>query len=156
MSSAYLKDKDASLLEGLLRDSAFEDTVSFSRFCYVVGWFGPLQNNCQFFFARMKDAVTKPYFHGFMSESQSDAKLKGLWESTSEKKAYYLVKYSMDSIGEFKLCFTDQDASGRIESLVVRNLKGTLKVDNGQKYDNWKKLKTAMNKLYNIGKHAPK
>jgi len=45
---------------------------------------------------------------------------------------------------------------GRIESLVIRNLKGTLKVDNGQKYDNWKKLKNAMNKLYNIGKHAPK
>jgi len=156
MPSAKLKDKDASLLENLLRDSAFEDTVSFSRFCYVVGWFGPLQNNCQFFFERMKDATSKPYFHGFMSESQSDAKLKNLWESTSEKKAYYLVKYSMDSIGEFKLCFTDQDASGRIESLVIRNLKGTLKVDNGQKYDNWKKLKNAMNKLYNIGKHAPK
>lgn len=56
-----MKDKDAHLLEQLMRDSAFEDTVSFSRFCYVTGWFGPLKNQCAQFFARMKDLTSKAY-----------------------------------------------------------------------------------------------
>jgi hypothetical protein len=46
--------------------------------------------------------------------------------------------------------------SGRIECLVIRNVKGSLKVDNGQKYDDWKKLKTASSRVYNIGKHVPR
>jgi len=62
----------------------------------------------------------------------------------------------MDSIGEFRLCYKDADVNGRIESLVIRNVKGNLKVDNGQKYDDWKKLKGAMAKIYNIGKHVPR
>eukprot|EP01127_Copromyxa_protea_P013464 TRINITY_DN3638_c0_g1_i1.p1 TRINITY_DN3638_c0_g1~~TRINITY_DN3638_c0_g1_i1.p1 ORF type:complete len:805 (+),score=133.08 TRINITY_DN3638_c0_g1_i1:54-2468(+) len=152
--SGKLKDKDASLLESLMRDSPFDDTVSFSRFCYVVGWFGPLQNNCLQFFARMKDLTSKQYFHGFLSDAQSDAKLTSLWESTSEKKSYYLIKYSMESIGEFKLCFVDT-ASGRIESISIRNFKGAYKASTGQKFDSWKKLKNAMSKSYNIGKQAP-
>jgi serine/threonine protein kinase len=151
-----LKDKESQMLESLCRDSPFDDSVSFSRFCYVVGWFGPLNNNCVPFFARMKDAISKPFFHGFLSDAQSDSKLQLAWESTSEKKSYYLVKYSMDSIGEFKLCYNDAEVSGRIESLVIRNVKGSLKVDNGQKYDDWKKLKTASSRVYNIGKHVPR
>jgi hypothetical protein len=95
------------------------------------------------------------YFHGFLSDTQSDAKLTHLWESTSEKKSFFLVKYSMDSIGEFKLCFVDA-SSGRIESIIIRNHEGTYKVINGLEFDNWKKLKNAMNKLYNIGKNAPR
>jgi len=106
------------------------------------------------FFARMKDLVSKSYFHGFLSDTQSDAKLTGLWESTSEKKAYYLIKYSMESIGEFKLCFVDT-STGRIESIIIRNFKGAYKVATGQKFESWKKLKNAMSKLYNIGKPAP-
>lgn len=152
--SGKLKDKEAQLLESLMRDSPFDDTVTFSRFCYVIGWFGPLQNNCQQFFARMKDLTSKSYFHGFLSDAQSDAKLTSLWESTSEKKSYYLIKYSMESIGEFKLCFVDT-ASGRIESIIIRNFKGSYKVATGQKFESWKKLKNTMSKLYNIGKPAP-
>lgn len=100
--SGKLKDKEAQLLESLMRDSPFDDTVSFSRydiqppigvqsadgwvevwrreaisrswenkltfslrFCYVIGWFGPLQNNCQQFFARMKDLTSKSYVSPF-------------------------------------------------------------------------------------------
>lgn len=116
----------------------------------------------------MKDLTSKLYFHGFLSDAQSDAKLTSLWESTSEKKSYYLIKYSMESIGtssgtglhhllgsgEFKLCFVDT-ASGRIESIIIRNFKGSYKVATGQKFESWKKLKNTMSKLYNIGKPAP-
>jgi len=66
-----LKEKEAQMLENLCRDSPFDDTVSFARFCYVVGWFGPLSNNCAPFFARMKDCISKPFFYGFLSDSQS-------------------------------------------------------------------------------------
>jgi hypothetical protein len=154
--TAKIKEKESMMLESLCRDSPFDDTVSFARFCYVVGWFGPLNNNCVPFFSRMKDLISKPFFHGFLSDSQSDSKLQSAWESTSEKKSYYLVKYSMDSIGEFKLCYNDAEVSGRIESLIIRNVKGSLKVDNGQKYEDWKKLKTATARVYSIGKHVPR
>jgi len=150
-----LKEKEAPLLESLLRDSAFDDTVSFARFCFVVGWFGPLSPHCTEFFARIRDLTSKPYFHGFLTDAQSDSKLTNLWEESAEKKSFFLVKYSMEAIGEFKLCFVDT-ASGRIESIVVRNLKGSYKVATGQKYESWKKLKGAMSKLYNIGKPATK
>ena len=61
----------------------------------------------------------------------------------------------MDSVGEFKLCFVDT-SSGRIESIIIRNQDGVYKVINGLEFDSWKKLKNAMDKLYNIGKHAPR
>eukprot|EP01126_Amoeba_proteus_P039243 TRINITY_DN4126_c0_g1_i9.p1 TRINITY_DN4126_c0_g1~~TRINITY_DN4126_c0_g1_i9.p1 ORF type:complete len:744 (+),score=122.21 TRINITY_DN4126_c0_g1_i9:83-2314(+) len=99
MPTGKMKDKDAQTFEGLLRESAFEDTVSFSRFCYVIGWFGPLEVGCESFFSRMKDLISKRFFHGFVSNSKSDSLLTQHWQMTSEKKSYFLIKYSMESIG---------------------------------------------------------
>jgi len=152
--SSKLKEKDRKSLEMLVKDSAFDDTVSLGRFCYVVGWFGPLKTNCSQFFHRMKDLTAKPYFHGFLSDYQTEAKLTHLWESTSEKKSFYLIKYSMETIGEFKLSYID--VTKMIHNIIIRNVDGVLKTDSGHEFDNWKKLKNGMSKLYDIGKNAPR
>eukprot|EP01126_Amoeba_proteus_P039237 TRINITY_DN4126_c0_g1_i10.p1 TRINITY_DN4126_c0_g1~~TRINITY_DN4126_c0_g1_i10.p1 ORF type:complete len:649 (+),score=115.93 TRINITY_DN4126_c0_g1_i10:913-2859(+) len=154
MPSGKIKDKDGQIFEGLLRESAFEDTVSFSRFCFVVGWFGPLEMGCEMFFSKMKDLVSRRFFHGFVSNTKSDALLTQHWHMTSEKKSHFLIKYSMESIGEFRLCYVD--SSGTVEFIVIRNSEGTFKIENGQSFDGWKKLISAMNKLYHIGKPISK
>jgi hypothetical protein len=119
-----MKDKDVPLIENILREGPFDDTVSFSRFCYVVGWFGPLQSknqNMTMFIRKIQDISSRKYailsrlsrmiftfrfFHGFLSDSQSDSKLKHAVQSHSGDENYFLVKYSMDFLGEFKICYT--------------------------------------------------
>ena len=79
--AAYINPKDESQLEELLRtlctsidwlkvvqllllgDSAFDDTVSFDRFCYVISWFGPLDaaTNSNSFFRVMNDTLSQEY-----------------------------------------------------------------------------------------------
>lgn len=150
-----LKEKESHMLEILFKESVFEDSVSFSRFCYGVGWFGPLNEKCGPFFQRMKEIYSSPFFHGFLTESQSNTKLQDAFEASSDRKSYYLVKYSMESIGEFILCYYNTDAS-RVDSIVIRNINGKLKIENGEIYDNWKKLKSGVSKYFNIGKHIPR
>jgi hypothetical protein len=42
-----------SLIDPKTGESSFNDTVTFDRFCYVVGWFGPMEPGCSAFFARV-------------------------------------------------------------------------------------------------------
>eukprot|EP01126_Amoeba_proteus_P002157 TRINITY_DN10674_c0_g1_i2.p1 TRINITY_DN10674_c0_g1~~TRINITY_DN10674_c0_g1_i2.p1 ORF type:complete len:125 (-),score=25.05 TRINITY_DN10674_c0_g1_i2:8-343(-) len=109
---------------------------------------------CEAFFSRTKDLTSKRFFHGFISNTKSDSLLTQYWQTTSEKKSYFLIKYSMESIGEFRLCYVD--STGAIEFIVIRNSEGSFKIENGQSFDSWKKLIYAMSKLYHIGKPISK
>jgi len=149
-----LKEKDIELIESICKESLFDDTVSFQRFCYMVGWFGPLDTGCVQFLARMKDALSQPFFHSFLSDQQSNLKLTNFWESHSEKYSYYLVKFSLDSLGEFQLCYLD--AVGAVRRIPIRNESGMLVVDSEKRYTDWSKLKSAIKKFYHIGKHLPR
>eukprot|EP01125_Pyxidicula_operculata_P005959 TRINITY_DN2081_c0_g1_i2.p1 TRINITY_DN2081_c0_g1~~TRINITY_DN2081_c0_g1_i2.p1 ORF type:complete len:711 (+),score=114.33 TRINITY_DN2081_c0_g1_i2:92-2224(+) len=61
MASPKLKEVQSQQLANLLCESNFDDSVSFSRFCYAMGWFGPLDksSNCVGFFNRMKDLLSQ-------------------------------------------------------------------------------------------------
>lgn len=153
-----LKDKDMPLIENILREGPFDDTVSFSRFCYVVGWFGPLQTknqNMTMFVRKIQDITSRKFFHGFLSDSQSDSKLKHAVQSHSGDENYFLVKYSMDFLGEFKICYTGHEGNGTtIHNIVIHNTEKGVQYD-GHAYEDWKKLKHAVSRQRNIGRALP-
>lgn len=148
-----MKEKYAITLFSLFVDDLDEETVSFSRFCFGVGWFGPLDQNLKGFLKRMKDLTERKCFHGLSSNRQIESKLTHLWRSTSEKRPYHLVRYSTDEIGLFSLCFIDS-AEHRIQTLKIKNVNGQLGCE-GVFYQNWKQLKHGVKKEYMIGKHVP-
>jgi len=100
MSVPRLKDKDSTLLASLLCESPFDDTVSFARFCYAVGWFGPLDKvtNCVGFFTRIRDLYAQNFFHGFMSDAKAEQVLSNVFDTISTPHPHYLLKYSLNSL----------------------------------------------------------
>eukprot|EP01127_Copromyxa_protea_P017032 TRINITY_DN5156_c0_g1_i3.p1 TRINITY_DN5156_c0_g1~~TRINITY_DN5156_c0_g1_i3.p1 ORF type:complete len:492 (-),score=68.33 TRINITY_DN5156_c0_g1_i3:24-1499(-) len=165
MTKPKLPLQDRILLENLLRESSFNDTVTFDRFCYVVGWFGPMEPGCSAFFSRIKDLLNQKNFRGYLSELRVKEDLADL-NTTSKRKRNYIIRYSLEAMGEFILSFTDKerkegDNSGKekerdnewkgertkekegdtlkIEHWKVRNQDGML-VMNGSSYRSWKDL----------------
>lgn len=144
-------------LNALLCESSFDDTVSKQRWCNVVGWFGPIdqKNGCREFFHRMADLFAQSYFHGFLSESKAEHQLKQLWESTSNKQSYYVVRFSESDVGGFILTFIDY--IGHIQHEKITNRNGMWYVEGiCEEFDSWKKVKNAFKQVWNIGVHLPK
>jgi len=157
MSVPRLKEKDSSFLAGLLCESAFDDTVSFSRFCYAVGWFGPLDkaSNCTGFFARIKDLQAQNFFHGFMSDAKAELLLSNVFDTNSIPHSHYLLKYSLNSIGEFKLAYID--INRKVNYVKIHNSNGQWRIGQSPKIcDNWKKVKAVCKQVLGIGSHVPK
>eukprot|EP01128_Nolandella_sp_AFSM9_P006224 TRINITY_DN3151_c0_g1_i1.p1 TRINITY_DN3151_c0_g1~~TRINITY_DN3151_c0_g1_i1.p1 ORF type:complete len:824 (-),score=169.85 TRINITY_DN3151_c0_g1_i1:258-2705(-) len=147
----YLK-----LLNALLCD-AFDDAVTKQRWCNVVGWFAPIdqKTNCRDFFHRIQDLFTQTYFHGFLSEQKAEHRLKQLWESTSNKQSYYVVRFSESDVGGFILTFIDY--IGHVQHEKITNRGGMWYVEGiCEEFDSWKKVKNAFKQVWNIGVHLPK
>jgi len=152
-----LKDRETQMLADLLCESAFDDSVSFARFCLAVGWFGPLDKatNCAGFFARMKDLYSQNFFHGFMSDAKAETLLSNVFDSTSNPHPYYLLKYSLNSVGEFKLAYIDRNR--KVNYVKIRNIKGQWQIGQSPKtYESWKKVKNVCKQVLDIGTHVPK
>uniref|UniRef100_A0A6B2L396 Protein kinase domain-containing protein n=2 Tax=Arcella intermedia TaxID=1963864 RepID=A0A6B2L396_9EUKA len=156
-TTGRLKDKDSALLSQLLCESAFDDTVSFARFCYAVGWFGPLDRNtnCAGFFARIRDLQSQNFFHGFMSDAKAEQILSNVFDSTSTPHPHYLLKYSLHSIGEFKLAYIDKNR--KVNYVKIHNANGQWRIGQSPKIcDNWKRVKSVCKQVLSIGAHVPK
>jgi len=152
-----LKEPNGTMLASLLCESNFDDSVSFQRFCYAVGWFGPLDKatNCQAFFSRMKDLHQQNFFHGFISDQKAEQLLSAVVESTSTPHPHYLLKYSLNSMGEFKLAYIDRNR--KINYVKIRNIRGQWQIGQSPKaYDTWKKVKIVCKQVLDIGTHVPK
>jgi serine/threonine protein kinase len=157
MAAGRMKDKDSTLLSSLLCESAFDDTVSFSRFCYAVGWFGPLdkESNCFGFFSRIRDLQSQNYFHGFMSDAKAEQLLSNVFDTTSTRHSHYLLKYSLNSIGEFKLAYIDKNR--KVNYVKIHNANGQWRIGQSPKIcDNWKRVKLVCKQVLSIGSHVPK
>lgn len=157
MMTPKLKDKDNALLASLLCESAFDDTVSFPRFCYAVGWFGPLDkaSSSAGFFARMKDLLSQLFFHGFMSDTKAESLLSNVFDSNSNPQPHYLLKYSLNSIGELKLAYIDRNR--KVNYVKIRNIRGQWQIGQSPKtYETWKKVKLVCKQVLDIGTHVPK
>eukprot|EP01125_Pyxidicula_operculata_P005960 TRINITY_DN2081_c0_g1_i3.p1 TRINITY_DN2081_c0_g1~~TRINITY_DN2081_c0_g1_i3.p1 ORF type:complete len:166 (+),score=27.38 TRINITY_DN2081_c0_g1_i3:179-676(+) len=157
MASPKLKEVQSQQLANLLCESNFDDSVSFSRFCYAMGWFGPLDksSNCVGFFNRMKDLLSQNFFHGFVSDPKAEMLLSAVFDSNSNPSAHYLLKYSLNSIGEFKLVYIDKQR--KVNYVKIRNIKGQWQIGQSPKgYDAWKKVKIVCKQVLDIGTHVPK
>uniref|UniRef100_A0A6B2L2L3 Protein kinase domain-containing protein n=1 Tax=Arcella intermedia TaxID=1963864 RepID=A0A6B2L2L3_9EUKA len=144
-------------LSVLLCENEFDDTVSKQRFCNIVGWFSPVDKSqdCAKFFGRMKDLLTRRYFHGFLSETKAENQLKQLWDSTSNKQSYYVIRFSESDVGAFILTFID--FNGHIQHEKILNRGGMWYVEGlAEEYDSWSKVKQAFKQVWNIGYHLPK
>jgi hypothetical protein len=102
------------------------------------------------FSRELKILLKKNIFMGFSSNRQIESKLTHLWRSTSEKRPYHLVRYSLDDIGLFSLCFIDS-VGHKIQVVPVRNIGGSLYAEGGT-YDTWKHLKKDLKKNHQLGK----
>lgn len=83
----------------------YDDSVSFNRFCEVVGWFGPMAPFDEFF-RRIKDVLSKPYFHGFISIQKAAHLVKNFFATS--KTPCYLYRFSSTDMGAFVLTFIDK------------------------------------------------
>jgi len=156
-TSGRLKDKESAMLAALLCEGAFDDTVSFARFCYAIGWFGPLEkeSNCAGFFIRMRDLMSQNFFHGFIGDSKTESLLSHVFDSTSNPHPHYLLKYSLNSIGELKLAYIDRNR--KVNYVKIRNVKGQWQIGQSPKtYESWKKVKVVCKQVLDIGTHVPK
>jgi len=157
MSMPRLKDKDSTLLASLLCESPFDDTVSFARFCYAVGWFGPLDKvtNCVGFFTRIRDLYAQNFFHGFMSDAKAEQVLSNVFDTISTPHPHYLLKYSLNSVGEFKLAYIDKHR--KVNYVKIHNSGGQWRIGQSPKIcDNWKQVKSVCKQVLGIGSHVPK
>lgn len=95
------------------------------------------------------------YFHGFLSEQKAEHRLKELWESTSNKQSYYVVRFSESDVGALILTFIDYIGHIQHEKIINRN--GMWYVEGlCEEFDAWKKVKSAFKQVWNIGVHLPK
>jgi len=136
-------------LSALLCESSFDDSVSKQRWCNVVGWFAPIDQKtaCRDFFHRIQDLFSQNFFHGFLSEHKAEHQLKQLWESTSNKQSYYVVRFSESDVGGFILTFIDY--IGHIQHEKITNRNGMWYVEGiCEEFDSWKKVKTAFKQVY--------
>jgi serine/threonine protein kinase len=86
---------------------SFDDTITFDRFCRVVSLFGPLQP-VEEFFARIKDVLSRPYFHGFFNASKAATLVKSHWAQTSTKQHCYLYRFSSTDLTGLTLTYIDK------------------------------------------------
>lgn len=106
-------------------------------------------------------------FHGFMTNQKSDSLLLNALQSQSPQ-AYYLVKYSFDSMGEFILTFITPESKCvplwksrkfylfllRINYVKVRNIGGQWQIGTSPKqYDSWGMIQQVCKQVIGIGSH---
>jgi len=143
-------------LNTLLCKNTYDDEVTFQRFCFMIGWFGPLdrENSCINFFARIKDTLSQKFFHAFISESKSQNELRLSDEENLKHNRAYLCRFSYNDIGEFILSFI---ADNEIYDKKILNINGKYWVEDlDEKYDNWRRLKQALKRQYDLGCHVKK
>lgn len=113
------------------------------------------------------------YFHGFLTNQKSDNMLNGALQSDSGS-AYFLVKYSFDSIGEFILTFINgkgrylftshlprhsspqifllKHSLDRISYVKIRNISGMWQIGTSpKKYSDWTLITTVCKQVIGIG-----
>lgn len=157
MQAPKLREKENAMLVSLLCESSLDETVSFPRLCYTVGWFGPLDkpSSCSGFFSRMKDLLSQPFFHGSMSDAKAESLLTNVFDSNSTPQSHYLLKYSLNSIGEFKLVYIDTNR--KVNYVKIKNIGGQWQIGQSPKtYENWKKVKLVCKQVLDIGTHVPR
>lgn len=103
----------------------------------------------------MKDTFSKRYFHAFISEAKVNNELRKLFESTSNKRTYYVFRFSKSDIGAFILSFID--VNGDIHHKKILNIRGHYEVEDfeGEEFPNWKKVKQACKKEWHLTSHLP-
>eukprot|EP01125_Pyxidicula_operculata_P020107 TRINITY_DN735_c0_g1_i2.p1 TRINITY_DN735_c0_g1~~TRINITY_DN735_c0_g1_i2.p1 ORF type:complete len:765 (+),score=123.45 TRINITY_DN735_c0_g1_i2:291-2585(+) len=151
------KDSEKDILIHLFRESPYDDYVTFTRFCHIINWFGPLnkQSNNGAFFKRANDLLSKEYFFGVLD----DTTCTNLITSTSfshgdESYSTAIIRYSFDDIGAFELDYFDKTNS-KFKSLMIKNEKGELKMKDTT-YSNWRKLKKEAKKKFKISSFCVK
>jgi serine/threonine protein kinase len=119
-----------------------EDMVTKTRFANVVGWFGPIDRSmeCEAFFRRIKDLVSKRYFHGYASESKVAAAIYRSYEAKREK--FFAVRFSTTDVGAFIVSYMDD--IGKVVHEKILNCNGELYIDSSnnitETFNSWKKI----------------
>ncbi|MDP2435120.1 MAG: protein kinase, partial [archaeon] len=102
-SAGYLK----ALLCGLDGPSAAQEKVSVERFGKILSWLGPLQGVG--IMSEVKELLSKPWFHGFISADDVNNSLKGkqpgtfLLRFSSEPGCYAISAMARDGIKNFRI-----------------------------------------------------
>eukprot|EP01126_Amoeba_proteus_P009255 TRINITY_DN13508_c0_g1_i12.p1 TRINITY_DN13508_c0_g1~~TRINITY_DN13508_c0_g1_i12.p1 ORF type:complete len:538 (-),score=117.89 TRINITY_DN13508_c0_g1_i12:198-1811(-) len=143
----------SKLLSVILCDP-FDDVVSKTRFCNLVGWFGPIdvENQCKDFFGRIKDLLTKKFFHGFLSSKNAMTRLKTCYDT--KKLQFYVVRFSEADVGGFHLTFIEDD--GKVTHERITNRNGKWFVENlMEEYDSWKRVIANCKSVWHLKKSLP-
>uniref|UniRef100_A0A6B2L246 Protein kinase domain-containing protein n=1 Tax=Arcella intermedia TaxID=1963864 RepID=A0A6B2L246_9EUKA len=166
--SKRLKHRDDVLLAELCRESITNPYVTYEQYCHLVSWFGPIDadSNCVNFFSRIRDLLPRGFFRGNETQEQSDYSLKLAYKEAKQEnepedpanedkqgpnnsKRYFIMKFSLDTMGEFELRWIDEE--GDINSILMSNVNGKLKIDDQHYLSNWSKLRSTLKRLYNFG-----
>jgi hypothetical protein len=141
-----------SLLSFAKLGDPYDDTVSFNRFCEVVNWFGPLQPFDEFF-KKIKDVLSKPYFHGFVSIQKATHLVKNHFATS--KSPCYIYRFSSTDLGAFVLTFIDK--KGDISHKKIQYYMGLgYRLEEAQvDYPTFSKLHQACKQRFQLKKHVP-
>jgi hypothetical protein len=162
--------KDEMLLEEICRENIINPTVTFEQFCHIVGWYGPLnvETSCSEFFERIRELKSRSFFRNSEPDRDSDNALLAAWQNSdsqeesterneedpveSNSKRYFILKYSLNSMGRFELRYIDEH--GEIHYSLVKNVDGILRIGADVSIGNWSKLSTIFKRVYDL--HPPK
>jgi len=67
-----------------------------------------MEINCVGFFDRIKDLLAQSNFRGYLSEGRVKEDLEDM-NTTSKRKRHYIIRYSLQTMGEFILSFTAKE-----------------------------------------------
>jgi len=133
---------------------AFDDTVAFERFCNVLAWFGPIQPVDEFL-GRIKELLSRPYFHGFLSLAKGTNLVKAFYDSLKTKTTVYLYRFSNTDMGGFVLTHVDKDGDIHHKK-IQRTLEGGFHCDDPKlAFADIKHLHDAFTQIYKLKKHVP-
>lgn len=135
---------------------AFDDTVDFVRFCNVFAWFGPVQP-VDIFLARIKDLLSKPYFHGSLALAKGTSLAKAHYDSlpTNGKTTVYIYRFSNTDMGGFVLTFVDKEGDIHHKK-IQRTLEGGFHCDDPKlDFPDITSLHKAFSKIYKLRKCVP-
>jgi len=132
----------------------FDDTITFERFCRVVSLFGPLQP-IESFFLRIKELLSKPYFHGYFNASKAAHLVKNTWAQTSSKSPCYLYRFSSTDLGGMVLTYIDK--KGEIYHKKIQKTDRGFKIEDLQLEDqsNISKVHKICKQTFKIKKVVP-
>jgi hypothetical protein len=104
---------------------------------------------------KIKEVLSKPYFHGFLNAGKAESMVKNMWSQISGSKVTcYLYRFSATEMGGFVLTYIDK--SGAIyHKKIQRTLRGYRIDELRVEVPTFAKLHRTCKTAFKLKKHVP-